>query len=94
MRICKLCWPVYGMQKKRIFLEMPSKRCLGRYSIKYGGQYQSTSGFRMHNCNSNMQTKDYIGFWWSWTGDAAVMMIGGGGSTCGRADHGIGITEG
>ena len=22
-----------------------------------------------------------------------MMMIGGGGSTCGRADHGIGITE-
>ena len=40
-----------------------------------------------------MQTKDYIGFWCSWTGDAAFMIIGGGGSTCGRTDHGIGITE-
>ena len=35
-----------------------------------------------------------IGFWCYWgAGDGAVMMIGGGGSSCARADHGIGITE-
>ena len=35
-----------------------------------------------------------FGFWCDWnTGDGAVMMIGGGGSGCGRADHGIAITE-
>jgi hypothetical protein len=27
------------------------------------------------------------------SGDGAVMMIGGGGRDCERADHGIGITE-
>ena len=26
-------------------------------------------------------------------GDGSVIMIGGGGSSCARADHGIGITE-
>ena len=35
-----------------------------------------------------------IGFWCDWVGDGAVMMIGGGGGRiCARADHGIGITE-
>ena len=37
---------------------------------------------------------DNIGFWCDWSaGDGAVMMIGGGGKSCKRADHGIGITE-
>ena len=71
-----------------------SDKCLGSCSVKYGGQYQSTTGFGMHNCSSDIQSSNYIGFWCDWTGgDGAVMMIGGGGSACGRADHGIGITE-
>ena len=71
-----------------------SDRCLGSCSVKYGGQYQSTTGFGMHNCSSDIQSSNYIGFWCDWDyGDGAVMMIGGGGSSCGRADHGIGITE-
>lgn len=37
---------------------------------------------------------NHIGFWCDWAaGDGAVMMIGGGGKACDRADHGIGITE-
>ena len=53
-----------------------------------------TTGFEMHSCSSNIQSSSYIGFWCDWsTGDGAVMMIGGGGSGCHRADHGIGITE-
>ncbi|MEE2837042.1 MAG: hypothetical protein VYB65_13570, partial [Myxococcota bacterium] len=39
-------------------------------------------------------TRNKISFWSAWSrGDGAVMMIGGGGSGCSRADHGIGITE-
>ena len=71
-----------------------SNKCLGSCAIKYGGLYQSTTGFGMHSCSSNIQSGNYIGFWCDWSdGDGAVMMIGGGGSSCGRADHGIGITE-
>ena len=71
-----------------------SDRCLGSCSVKYGGQYQGTTGFGMHSCSSDIQSSNYIGFWCDWdNGDGAVMMIGGGGSSCGRADHGIGITE-
>jgi hypothetical protein len=48
----------------------------------------------MHTCSSNVQSSNYIGFWCDWgDGDGAVMMIGGGGDACNRADHGIGITE-
>ena len=71
-----------------------SDKCLGSCSVKYGGQYQNTTGFEMHSCSSNIQSSNYIGFWCDWSGgDGAVMMIGGGGRSCGRADHGIGLTE-
>ena len=71
-----------------------SNKCLGSCSVRYGGQYQSTAGFEKHNCSSNIQSSNYIGFWCDWSdGDGAVMMIGGGGTGCHRADHGIGITE-
>ena len=70
-----------------------SNECLGRCVIKYGGLYQSTTGFGMHSCSSDIQSSNYIGFWCDWSADDAVMMIGGGGSSCRRADHGIGITE-
>ena len=68
-------------------------KCLGNCAIKYGGLYQSTTGFGMHSCSSGIQSSNYIGFWCHWDADGAVMTIGGGGSSCGRADHGIGITE-
>ena len=72
-----------------------SNRCLGRCSVTYGpGAYTITSGFFKHSCNGNVQSARQIGFWCDWdTGDGAVLMIGGGGSACNRADHGIGITE-
>ncbi|XP_028410748.1 uncharacterized protein LOC114533435 [Dendronephthya gigantea] len=69
-------------------------KCLGRCSVIYGGQYRTTAGFKEHSCSSDIQSSSYIGFWCDWkSGDGAVMMIGGGGSGCNRADHGIGITE-
>ena len=69
-------------------------QCLGRCSVHYGGQYQTTEGFQQAACNGEMQDANSIGFWCHWSsGDGSVIMIGGGGSSCYRADHGIGITE-
>ena len=56
--------------------------------------YSSTTGFGQMHCGSNLQSQHYLSFWCDWSsGDGAVMMIGGGGDSCSRADHGIGITE-
>ena len=71
-----------------------SSQCRGSCSVSYGGWYKTTAGFEKHSCSSSIQSRNYIGFWCDWqSGDGAVMMIGGGGSGCSRADHGIGITE-
>ncbi|PFX14058.1 hypothetical protein AWC38_SpisGene21817 [Stylophora pistillata] len=71
-----------------------SDQCLGSCTVQYGGQYKSTDGFQQAKCSGNIQSADKIGFWCDWDdGDGSVMMIGGGGTNCGRADHGIGITE-
>ena len=69
-------------------------RCLGSCSVYYGGSYSSTASFKEAHCSGNIQSSSSIGFWCQWsTGDGSVMMFGGGGSGCNRADHGIGITE-
>ncbi|XP_022791044.1 uncharacterized protein LOC111330450 [Stylophora pistillata] len=71
-----------------------SNQCLGSCTVQYGGQYKSTDGFQQAKCSGNIQSADKIGFWCDWDdGDGSVMMIGGGGTNCERADHGIGITE-
>ena len=71
-----------------------SNRCLGNCTVQYGGQYKTTDGFQQAECSSNIQSSNKIGFWCHWgSGDGSVMMIGGGGNNCDRADHGIGITE-
>ena len=71
-----------------------SNRCLGSCPVQYGGQYKTTHGFGQAECSSNIQSSNKIGFWCDWDGgDGSVMMIGGGGKDCNRADHGIGITE-
>ena len=71
-----------------------SYRCLGSCAVQYGGQYKTTDGFQQAECSSNIQSSNKIGFWCDWDGgDGSVMMIGGGGNDCNRADHGIGITE-
>ena len=69
--------------------------CLGRCTVQYGGQYKSTDGFQQAECTGgNIHVANKIGFWCDWLdGDGSVMMIGGGGSGCYGADHGIGITE-
>ena len=71
-----------------------SSRCLRSCTVQYGGQYKTTDGFQKAECSSDIQSSNKIGFWCDYGGgDGSVMMIGGGGSTCDRADHGIGITE-
>ena len=70
-----------------------SDSCLGSCTVQYGGQYKTTDGFQEAECSSNIQNSNKIGFWCHWSADGSVMMIGGGGSNCRRADHGIGITE-
>ena len=43
-------------------------------------------------CNATLQSGDRIGFWCNWGWSSSVMMIGGGGSNCSGAGHGIGVT--
>ena len=72
-------------------------KCLGSCDVQYGGRYKSTDGFKQAECDGSIQSKNKIGFWCDYNvragGDGAVLMIGGGGSNCKQADHGIGITE-
>ena len=72
-----------------------SNACRQRCSLNsHSGSYRYTQGFSHIHCNGNIGGSDYLSFWCDWDGgDGAVMMIGGGGSSCSRADHGIGITE-
>ena len=50
--------------------------------------------FQQAECSGDIQSADRIGFWCDYEhGDGSVMMIGGEGNSCSRADHGIGITE-
>jgi len=68
---------------------------LGSCTVQYGCPYKSTDGFQQAECSGDIQSaNNNIGFWCDWsTGDGSLMMIGGGGSACARADHGIGKTE-
>ena len=71
-----------------------SDACRGSCYSYYGGSYLSTTGFSQAHCSGNLQSNNYLSFWCDWDGgDGAVMMIGGGGDYCNRADHGMGITE-
>ena len=54
----------------------------------------SPEGFAQATCSGDIGAPNSISFWSDWNqGDGAVMMIGGGGNACNRADHGIGVTE-
>ena len=70
-------------------------KCLDTCSVTFGGQYASTAGFKyaLHSCSSDIGGARRINFWCNWRYDASVMMIGKGGKNCGRADHGLGVTE-
>ena len=63
-------------------------------AARFNMAVSTTDGFQQAECSRNIQSANNIGFWCDWGGgDGSVMMIGGGGSACERADHGIGITE-
>ena len=71
-----------------------SDDCQEDCNVQYGGQFQTTGGFGQATCDGSIQNATQVGFWCDWGhGDGAVLMIGGGGSSCRRADHGIAITE-
>ena len=71
-----------------------SDDCQGNCNVQYGGQFQKTGGFGQATCDGSIQKATQVGLWCDWGhGDGAVLMIGGGGKDCQRADHGIGITE-
>ena len=71
-----------------------SDYCQGNCNVQYGGQFQTTDGFGHARCSGSIQKARQVGFWCDWGhGDGSVLMIGGGGSSCHRADHGIAITE-
>ena len=74
-------------------------RCKRSCTVQYGGQYKTTDGFQQAECSvGNIQSSNKIGFWCGYGFGTpvyvfrSIMMIGGGGSGCARADHGIGIT--
>ena len=68
--------------------------CQENCSVQYGGQFETTGGFGQGTCDGSIQNSTQVGLWCDWGhGDGAVLMIGGGGKECQRADHGIGITE-
>ena len=73
-----------------------SNSCRGSCDVTYGGQYTATNVFKYvtQSCTADIGGANKISFWCDWNqGDGAVMMIGKGGRSCGRADHGLGITE-
>ncbi len=69
--------------------------------VDLANNYLSTHGFAQAECATpDIGAPNTVSFWANWhltdnsvAADSAVMMIGGGGDTCNRADHGIGITE-
>jgi len=59
-----------------------------------GNNWNGTMGFAEAQCTGQIGAANSISFWADWSqGDGSVMMIGGGGNNCNRADHGIGVTE-
>ncbi len=74
---------------------------LASCDVLLGGNYAETSGFAQAECaDGDIGGANTISFWANWNNpdsafaaDSAVMMIGGGGQACARADHGLGITE-
>jgi hypothetical protein len=66
----------------------------GSCTAAFGGNFQNTMGFSQAGCNGGNFATNNVHFWATWSnGDGAVMMFGGGGNACQRADHGVGITE-
>ena len=68
--------------------------CRGNCIVRYGGQYETTKGFKHAKCDGSLQAADKIGFWCEKSWDGSVMMIGGlMGDGCSNSHHGIGLTS-
>jgi len=71
-----------------------SDACHAKCNVTYSGNYASTAGFTKTSCDSDLLTRHQIGFWCDYSsGAGAVISIGGAGSACDRADHGLAVTE-
>ncbi|MEM7153132.1 MAG: fibrinogen-like YCDxxxxGGGW domain-containing protein [Myxococcota bacterium] len=66
----------------------------GSCDVDLGNNYAATEGFGQATCDlADIGGPYSVSFWAAWgSGDGAVIMIGGGGELCSRADHGIGTT--
>jgi hypothetical protein len=67
-------------------------RALSTCPAQLGGSWTVTQGFHFAQCAGAIDAKNGISFWAHVGGKASVMLIGGAGSNCTEADHGIGIT--
>ena len=71
-----------------------ANECLGSCSVSCGGNYKTTQGFQKAGCSGNIAGPNKVSFWCDYSGgDGSIIMIGGGGGSCDRADHELGITE-
>ena len=69
-----------------------SNGCKGSCPVTWENP-EDVAGFSQYKCSGDLQSADYLSFWCQYgSGNGAVMMIGGGGSQCESADHGIAIT--
>jgi len=69
-----------------------SNGCKGSCPVTWENP-EDIAGFSQYKCSGDLQSADYLSFWCQYSsGNGAVMMIGGGGSQCESADHGIAIT--
>ena len=69
-----------------------SSQCEADCNVQFGGQYDTTQGFKQASCNGSMQSFHNIGFWCRYGYSGSVMMIGGGGNGCDAGGHGLGVT--
>ena len=85
---------------ENIGLPWSTDEVLHTCTVDLGNNYAATQGFPQAHCSGDIGAPESISFWANWhdpnnpvAADSSVMMIGGGGQACARADHGIGITE-
>ncbi|XP_065070644.1 fibropellin-1-like isoform X2 [Rhopilema esculentum] len=84
----------YGNFRNNVRWLPTNDGCRGSCTITSYGSVSGVAGFSQYSCSGDLKPSNTLGFWCHYsTGDGAVLMIGGGGSACGRADHGVGITE-
>eukprot|EP00795_Rhopilema_esculentum_P011505 gene11505-21722_t len=84
----------YGNFRNNVRWLPTNDGCKGSCTIHSYGSVSGVGGFSQYSCSGDLKPSNTLGFWCHYSsGDGAVIMIGGGGSACGRADHGVGVTE-